>query len=96
MIESIKQILFNDKDKLIKTLEHLGCHKINPHYKEEIRCALPDGETNTSVQIILKEYLPVYVHSRGEYDDYEIKDIVSFVQFILKCEIGRASCRERV
>lgn len=85
MIESIKQILFSDKDKLIKTLEHLGCHKINPHYKDEIRCALPDGETNTSVQVVLKEYLPVYVHSRGEYDDYEIKDIVSFVQFILKC-----------
>ena len=93
MIETIKQVLFNDKDKLIKTLENLGCHKINPHYKDEIRCALPvsfDGETSTSVQVVLKEYLPVYVHSRGDYDDYEIKDIVSFVQYILKCGFNSA------
>lgn len=85
MITDIKKILFEDKQKLISILEQLGCHKINPHYTGEIRCALPDGETNTSVQVVLNEYLPVYVHSRGDYDDYKIKDIVSFVQYILQC-----------
>lgn len=93
MIETIKQLLFEDKDKLIKTLESLGCHKINPHLHKEIRCALPlvlDGNTGTSVQVVMSEYLPVYVHSRGGYDDYEIKDIISFVQFILNCKFNVA------
>lgn len=97
LIDSIKQILFTDKNKLIDVLERLGCHKINPHYSKEIRCALPDGETSTSVQVILNEFLPIYVHSRGEYEDYEIKDIISFTQFILKCGFKAAVawlCRE--
>lgn len=93
MIEEIKLILYNDKNKLIKILENLGCHKINPHFKNEIRCALPvtmGGETGTSVQVILNKFLSTYVHSRGEYDDYEIKDIISFVRFILKCNFKTA------
>ncbi len=56
-----------------------------------------DGETGTSVQVILNEFLPTYVHSRGGYDDYEIKDIISFVRFILKCNFKTAIswlCRE--
>lgn len=88
MVEQIKSILFEDKSKIVKMLEELKCHKINPHHNlhnsKEIRCALPDGETNTSVQIILNDFLPVYVYSRSEYDDYEIKDIISLVQFLLK------------
>lgn len=84
MVEEIKYILFNDKDKIVKLLEELQCHKINPHLNNEIRCALPDGETSTSVQVILNEFVPTYVYSRSSYDDYEIKDIISFVQFILK------------
>lgn len=93
MIENIKQILFEDKTQLVKVLENLGCHKINSHLYKEIRCALPlsfDGNTGTSVQVVLSEYIPVYVHSRGGYDDYEIKDIISFVQFILKCGFNSA------
>lgn len=90
MVQRIKEILYNDKQTLIDVLEKLGCHKINPHYNNEIRCALPDGETNTSVQIILNEFLPTYVYSRSCYDDYEIKDIISFIQFILQCGFTQA------
>ncbi len=90
MIEQIKQILYNDKKALINILEKLGCHKINPFGNKEIRCALPDGDTGTSVQIILEEFLPTYVYSRSEYDKYEIKDIISFIQFILQCNFKTA------
>lgn len=93
MIEQIKATLFNDKSKIIKILEELKCHKINPHYKNQIRCALPaelGGETSTSVQIILNEFLPVYIYSRSEYDEYEIKDIISLVQFLLKSNFTTA------
>lgn len=90
MIEQIKTTLLNDKDKIIKVLEELKCHKINPHLRNEVRCALPDGETSTSVQIILNDFLPAYVYSRGGYDDYEIKDIISLVQFLLKTNFNTA------
>lgn len=90
MIEQIKTVLLNDKSKIVKVLEELKCHKINPHYRNQVRCALPDGETNTSVQIILNEFLPAYVYSRSGYDDYEIKDIISLVQFLLKSNFTTA------
>jgi DNA primase len=45
---------------------------------------LPDGETGTSVSIRLEPHLPCYIFSRGEYDDYEFKDIITLVQFIHK------------
>lgn len=90
MIQQIKNILFNDKDKIITVLEKLNCHKINPYYQNQIRCALPDGETGTSVQIILTDFLPAYVYSRSGYDNYEIKDIISLVQFLLKSNFATA------
>ncbi len=90
MVQQIKNILFNDKDKIITVLEKLNCHKINPYYQNQIRCALPDGETGTSVQIILTDFLPAYVYSRSGYDNYEIKDIISLVQFLLKSNFATA------
>ena len=90
MVQQIKNILFNDKDKIITVLEKLNCHKINPYYQNQIRCALPDGETGTSVQIILTDFLPAYVYSRSGYDSYEIKDIISLVQFLLKSNFATA------
>lgn len=90
MVEQIKTILFEDTSKIIKMLEELKCHKINPYSKNEIRCALPDGETGTSVQIILNDFLPAYIYSRNDYENYEIKDIISFVQFLLKCSFYHA------
>ena len=93
MIEQIKTILYNDKSKIVKVLEELKCHKINPHYGNQIRCALPvefGGETGTSIQIILNEFLPAYIYSRSGYDEYEIKDIISLVQFLLKSNFTNA------
>jgi hypothetical protein len=90
LIQQIKNILFNDKDKIITVLKKLNCHKINSYYQNQIRCALPDGETGTSVQIILTDFLPAYVYSRSGYDSYEIKDIISLVQFLLKSNFTTA------
>jgi len=93
VIKEIKEILYNDTNKLIDILQKLKCHKINPRSNKEIRCALPEsigGETNTSVQIKLNKFLSVNVYSRAEYEGYEIKDIVSFVQFLLQCSFREA------
>lgn len=75
--------MLNDKSQLVFILEELGCHKINPYFaKNELRAALPDGETATSISIKLETYLPCHVFSRGDYDDYEVKDIFTLIQFI--------------
>lgn len=89
--DKIKEILLSDKGKIVYVLEELGCHKINPNFsKNEIRCALPDGDTSSSVSIKFETYIPCYVFSRGEYDDYETKDIFTLVQFINKCNFYEA------
>lgn len=76
---------------MIFILESLGCHKINPNFgKDELRCALPDGETPTSVSVRLDEFLGCYVFSRGDYDRYEIKDIITLVQFVLNISFEQA------
>ena len=89
--DGIKEALKDSKDKVVKVLEALGCHHIQRDFgKEEIRCALPDGETPTSVSVILNDYLNVMVFSRGEYDSYKDKDIITFTKYILRCNFENA------
>lgn len=84
-IQNIKEVLFEDLDKLVYILEELGCHKINPSFSfEELRCALPYGDNATSVCIKKVETLPCYVYSSTEYESFEIKDIITFTHFIRK------------
>lgn len=81
--ERVKEILFSDKEQLIYILEELGCYKIDPNFSaNEIRCALPDGVTATSVSIKIEPHLPCMVFSRSGYGDYKVKDIITLVQFI--------------
>lgn len=61
--DQVKDRLYNNTDELIRILENLGCHHINPHYGyEEIRCALPDGVTINSVSIRHTPYLPCHIY----------------------------------
>lgn len=89
--EAVKDRLFNDKDELIRILENLGCHHINPHYSgDEIRCALPDGTTVNSVSVRLSPFLPCRVFSRPGYDYFEVQDIFTLVQFVKSCNFYEA------
>lgn len=81
--DAVKEILYNDKLKIVYVLEELGCYKINPNFgKSEIRASLPDGTNATSISILIQPTIPCYVFSRGDYDEYETKDIITLVQFI--------------
>lgn len=87
----VKEMLFEDKDKLIWLLEQLGCHKISLNLcRNEIRCALPDAENPTSVSILIEKYLPCQIFSRAGYEDYEIKDIYALVQFVKNVSFPKA------
>lgn len=86
----IKNKLKNNKDEVVKVLEALGCHSILRDFGEnEIRCALPNGKTSTSVSVLMNNYVNTTVFSRGDYD-YENKDIISFVRYILNCNFDNA------
>lgn len=87
----VKEILYNDREKVVYILEELGCYKINPRFsKDEIRCSLPDGTNGTSVSIRIQPHIPCYIFSRGGYEDYEVKDIITLVQFIRECNFSAA------
>lgn len=96
--ELVKERLYNDTEELVCILEKLGCHHINPHYGlNEIRCALPDGETVNSVSIRQTPFLPCKIFSRSKFESYRIKDIYTLVQYILGCCYAEALdwlCRE--
>lgn len=77
-------MLYEDKSKIVYILEELGCHKINANFGEnQIRCAMPDGETGTSLSVTHNKTITCKVFSRSDYeDDYEFQDIISLVQYI--------------
>lgn len=86
----IKDKLKNNKDEVVKVLESLGCHHVLKNFGEnEIRCALPDGKTSTSVSVLMNDYVNTTVFSRGDYD-YKDKDIITFVRYILNCSFENA------
>ena len=89
--EKIKKVLMNDRDLTVKVLEEIGCHNIIKYFGEnEIRCALPDGDTNTSVKVVLNEYMSSFVFSRSGFEDYKKYDIISLVMFVKKCKFDEA------
>lgn len=89
--ELVKDRLFNNESELIRVLENLGCHHINSRYGvDEIRCALPDGETANSVSVRKTPFLPCHIYSRSGFDFYAIKDIYALVQYVLKCTFPEA------
>jgi DNA primase len=90
MVKKIKQILLDDISKLEHILEDLGCGDIKNHHGE-IRCSLPESDNNTSVQIFTNEFFNVNIWSREEFNNYEIRDIVTLVQYIRRADFPKAT-----
>jgi DNA primase len=82
VVSQVKEKLKSNPDLIVNLLEKLGCHQITMNDKKnEIRCALPDGETNTSLQVMINDNITCNVYSRGSYPG---GDIITLVQFIKK------------
>ena len=77
-IQDIKDKLRNNIDLLINILEKLGCHKLNTSFKNELRGAVPGGNTTTSLQVVLDDNLTCNIYSRA---DYPGGDIFALIQF---------------
>lgn len=53
----LKEYLYEDIDRIFKTLEHFGFHDVWQNTSEEVRCALPGRENNTSVSVKIQPQL---------------------------------------
>lgn len=89
MTTQVKKILHNNPKLIEDILVDIGCHKISMNPKE-IRCALPDGDNPTSVQIRLDEFLPCRVYTRNKFNDYDFTDIFTLICFIKKYDFEKS------
>jgi hypothetical protein len=80
-VSQVKEKLKSNPELIVNILEKLGCHKIGTNYKNEIRAALPDGITDTSIRIKLDDILSCTIFSRSDFDGM---DIISLVEYLKK------------
>ena len=89
----IKEKLSGDKNLVIYILEELGCHKITSRH-DEVRCALPDGTTPTSVRVVVNEFMYCTVFSRSDYDGTDIISLVQYVKEIKFIDTVKWLCKK--
>jgi DNA primase len=78
----IKQHLLDNPNKIEDILENIDCHNIKIIKDKRIQCGLPSGDNNTSVQIFLDTFLSAKIYTRNDFENYEVKDIFTVVQFL--------------
>jgi hypothetical protein len=54
-----------------------------------LTCCLPDGDNSRSVQVYFNDYLKVQVWTRNSFEDFEYKDFISLVKFLLDTSYTR-------
>jgi len=86
----LKIYLKDNPEYIENVLESIGCHHIKIIPNKRVQSALEDGDNQTSVQVKLNDTLSTVVHTRSEFQKYEIKDIFSLVQFIKDYTLGEA------
>lgn len=81
--KQLKLHLLSNPTLIVTILEELGCHHINIVEGKRVTSALPDGDNQSSVQVLLiDDNLNTIVHTRA---DYQGGDIYSFVSYIKGC-----------
>lgn len=80
-VNELKEYLYQNPSLIELLLEKLNCHHIKTIYNKRIQCALPDGDNQASVQVLLEDssHLVTVVHTRK---DYEGGDLFSFISYL--------------
>ena len=82
MIQEIKNRLLEDDDIIEDILYELGFTGIKK-LGNEIRCARPDGDNETSVRIKLSPSLYTNIYTRSDFESkYDINDFISLISFV--------------
>jgi len=84
----LKRYLYKNPSLIVSLLENLKCHHIKLYKGKRVQGALPDGDNQASVQVLLSnDYLNAVVHTRT---DYEGSDIFDLVEYLLGCNFKQA------
>lgn len=90
-MQAIKSYLKDNPELIENILETIGCHHVKTIKNKRVQSALPYPSDNpTSVQISLNDNLTSKVYTKNDFDNYEIKDIFTLVQYIKKCTLQEA------
>lgn len=90
-IQEIKVHLRDNPELIENILEEIGCHHIKIIKNKRVQSALPyPSDNTTSVQVSLNDSLSTKVRSKNDFENYEIKDIFTLVQYIKKCSLPDA------
>jgi DNA primase len=86
------KIYLRDNPTLIENiLEKIDCHHIKTIGDKRVQSALPyPSDNQTSVQVILNDSLTAKVYTKNDFQNYEIKDIFTLVQYIKTCSLIEA------
>lgn len=81
-ISQVKTKLLDNPDLLVYLLEKLGCEKIIDKYRDQIRCALPNGENPTSIRVKLDDNISCAVFSRSNFKGGDIFSLIQYIKNI--------------
>lgn len=87
--DELKIYLKDNPIHIKEILESLSCHHVRISSKR-ISSALPDGDNLTSINIKLNDSLSTTVYTRKEFENYEVQDFLSLVQFLKECSLNEA------
>lgn len=82
-MQEIKTYLKDNPEKIKEILEKMDCHHIKIINNKRVQSALPYPSDNvTSISIKLNDNLSTKVYSKNEFENYEIQDIFTLIQYI--------------
>ena len=87
-LQQIKIHLMDNPNLIEDVLEKIGCHHIKLIKNKRVQSALPYPSDNiSSVQVSLNASLSTKVRSKNDFENYEIQDIFTLVQYIKECTL---------
>jgi DNA primase len=87
-LQQIKLYLKDNPELIKEILEEVDCHHIKIIGSKRVQSALPYPSDNpTSIQITLNDNLTTYVNTKNDFDEYEVKDIFTLIQYIKNCTL---------
>lgn len=92
--DEIKIHLKDNPELIVDILEELGCQKVKIIPNKRVQSTQPNnGEIHdnpTSLQVKLNDSLSTIIHTNNEFENQEIKDIFTLIQFTKSCSFTEA------
>ena len=92
--DEIKLHLKDNPELIVDVLEALNCQKIKIIQNKRVQSTQPNinevQDNPTSLQIKLNDSLSTVIHTNNEFENKEVKDIYTLIQFVNDCDFSEA------